>query len=257
MKNFKYIAIAGICLLMFSCKKADYVRYTGVARLQFGPEFQWRYFAPYAYNDTLKQLTFFYDATTVVSDTVYFDIYSIGHETNQDRSFTLKQEQVPGAYNAIPGQHYKAFNDPETSKNYVIKASQSHSLVPVVLIRDNSLKTNSAVLKLSIVEDQNFKFGQEQFLWRKLIFTDRLSRPNAWTDAYATNTFGKYSMVKHKFMIDSTGQKWDQDFLVKIAGDSSEQAYWISLVKEALIAYNKAHPTAPLTDEAGELVIIP
>lgn len=257
MKNFQYIVVAGILLLMFSCKKADYVRYSDVARLQFGPELQWLYFTPYAYNDTLKQQTFFYEANTVVADTVYFDIYTIGKETSQDRSFTLKQEQIPGAYNAIPGQHYKDFSDPEVRKNYVIKAGQSHSLVPIILIRDISLKTNSAVLKFIIAEDENFKFGQEQFLWRKLIFTDRLSRPNAWTDAYSTNTFGKYSMVKHKFMIDSTGQKWDQDFLLKIATDSSEQAYWISLVKEALIAYNKAHPNTPLMDEAGELVVIP
>lgn len=257
MTNFKYILIAVICVLTLSCKKSADFLYTDIARLQFGPAQQFLYLPSYAFNDSLKQETFVYLNTNTLLDTVYFDIYAMGNVTDKDRAFSLKQEQVNGQYNAIPGVHYKAFTDPDVAKNYVIKAGQAHSLLPVILIRDASLKTNSAVLKLNIIANENFQPGQSQLLWRKVVFTDRISRPAAWDDLSAKNWYGKYSSVKHKFMIDNTGQKWDQDFLTLIGQDIQQQQYWVGMVKTALAAYNKAHPGTPLTDELGDLILIP
>lgn len=258
MKNFKYILIALVCVCSIqSCKKSDDFLYTDIARIQFGPAPQYSYLYAYTFSDSSKveSLTALNTATLV--DTVYFDIYTMGKVSDQDRAFVLKQEQVNGQYNAVPGVHYKAFTDPDVTKNYVIKAGQVHSRIPIILLRDASLKTNSAVLKFNIVANDNFQLGQEQLTWRKVTFTDRLSQPAAWNAQAVSLWYGKYSEVKHRFMINATGQKWDQDFLTMIIKDNQLQQYWISVVKSALAAYNNAHPGNPLIDEFGSLVVLP
>jgi hypothetical protein len=58
-------------------------------------------------------------------------------------------------------------------------------------------------------------------------------------------------------MIESTGQKWDQDFIVTIFTDMAFLNYWKGDLKAMLIDYNKAHPGSPLTDEFGEIVLFP
>jgi hypothetical protein len=261
MKNFKYILIALICICTLSCKKSDDFLYNDtIARIQFGPALQVFYRPANTFSDSLKLVSLTSLSTDILVDTVYFDIYTMGKVSDMDRRFALKQEQVVGGYNAVPGVHYKAFTDSDLAKNYVIKAGQSHSLVPIILLRDASLKTNSAVLKFSIVANDNFQPGQEQLIWRKVIFTDRISKPAAWTASAATTYYGKYSEVKHRFMISHTGQLWDDAFLNMIIADTQLQAYWIGIVKSALAAYNKAHPgppPAPLIDEVGELVVLP
>ncbi|MCY1560359.1 hypothetical protein D9M68_974870 [compost metagenome] len=58
-------------------------------------------------------------------------------------------------------------------------------------------------------------------------------------------------------MINSTGQKWDQDFMVGLPSDYAYLQYWTGALKIALVNYNNAHPGNPLRDENGELVLFP
>lgn len=256
MKNIlKYIMIAVAVLTMASCKKDQYYLYNDIARIQFGPDVSLIYNANSVLADTLKPYTFYYSAPSVTQDTVFFDIYAVGGVSKTDRAFTLEQEQLPNTNNAVPGKHYIAFNDPGVSKLYVIKAGTVHTRVPVVLLRDISLKTTTPVLKLNVVANDIFQLGEVKNLWRKIEMTDRLSRPAAWTDSYATYYYGAYSVVKHAFMIEVTGKKWDQTFISTLAID--EQAYYVSVIKTALINYNNAHPGNPLKDDNGQLVIFP
>lgn len=257
MKNLKHLLVAIICMFILSCKKSGDFLYTDIARIQFGPEPRLLYSTAAGLNDSLKRQTFVYLDNSTLIDTIYFDIYAMGNLSDKDRSFTLKQEQVNEEYNAVPGVHYKAFTDSDVAGNYVIKAGQSHNLVPVILMRDASLKSNSAILKFSIVANENFQPGPEELLWRKVIFTDRISRPSAWNESVSTMYFGKYSEVKHKFMIKTTGQKWDQDFFVMLIQDTQQLQYWLGMVKSALVAYNNDHPDKHMTDEFEEPVVIP
>ncbi len=245
------------CVALASCKKDQYYLYNDVARLQFGPDITRIYTASYNLTDTLKPATFYYDAPAKTRDTVLFDIYAIGGTSTADRPFKLEQVQVTGANNAVVGQHYLSFTDASISKNYVIKAGTIHSFVPVVLLRDASLKTNTVVLKFNIVANESFQLGEKSNLWRKVEFTDRLSQPAAWNASSTQYYYGKYSVVKHKFMIDNTGLKWDQDFMNALPNDYAQLQYWVGVLKTALITYNAAHPGSPLVDEFGELVIFP
>lgn len=258
MKNNKYIRPVLVLLLIagiFSaCKKDRFLVYNDVSRIQFGPEPNRIYTTSFDYADTLKMQTFYYYDNSKIEDTVYFDIYAIGGTRNVDRSFTLMQEQIEGAVNAEPGKHYVAFNDPRASKNYVIKAGTVHTRVPIILLRDNSLKTVTPELKIVIKEDENFQLGEIDKTWRKLEFTDRLSQPDAWDATMTRYYFGNYSITKHSFMITVTGEKWDNDMFSALKSDLSLLNFYKAVLQTALIDYNKAHPGNPLTDELGEPV---
>lgn len=258
MKKFKNIAfILFVFAVFISCKKDKFYVYNGDAMLQFGPPIENLYKPIYDFMDTLKLHTFYYDPASVTEDTVFFDIYAIGGPKNTDRTFTLAQEQIPNAVNAESGKHYVAFNDSRATKNFVMKAGEVHTLVPIILLRDASLKTSTPQLKIVVAADQNFQLGERNKIWRRIEFTDRLSQPLIW----ATNTtirnsfFGTYSTTKHAFMIEATGEKWDDAFFQAMLSDLSLATYWKTIVKTALIDYNNTHP--PLTDEFGNPVTFP
>jgi|SRR2546428_8247258 len=250
MKKIKYFVAALALISLASCKKNDYFLYNDGARLEFGPDVSLIYKPAFSLADTLKPYTFFYENPDVKQDTVFFDIYAIGGPSSTDRSFSLEQVQVPGANNAVAGTHFVAFNDPAVRTNYVIKAGQIHGLVPVIVLRDPTLKNSNVTLKFNIVANENFKLGEISNSWRKVDLTDRLSKPAAWTANY-----GIYSVVKHQFMIQSTGQRWDQTFMLNVNADISLTNYYLGTLRTALANYNNAHPGNVLTDEFGNQVI--
>jgi len=243
-----------------SCKE-DKLLFNEEATLQFGPPIAAIY-QPGA-NGLGSQIayTFFYKSADTRQDSVYFDIYAVGGVSTKDRSFKLEQVQVDGVINAVPGTHFISFNDPEVSKNLVIKAGQVHSRVPVILLRDASLKTSDAALRFTIVANENFKKGETNYLWRRVDFTDRINKPAAWAGTYQNTYYGKYSTVKHKFMMDATGELWDQDFMMVLQDpllpDPSRIMFYMGVIKTALINYNNAHLGNALRDEIGDLVVFP
>lgn len=251
MNHFKLILLMG--LILASCQKAPYQIFQDENRIQFGPEKRLFYNPTNTFQDSLKLHTFAYLENSKMSDTVYFDLYTMGETSSKDRAFKIVQEQVANEQNAIADVHYKSFSNTSNSNLYVIKAGQMHSRVPVVLLRDSSLREMSVVLKIVVQENEYFKKGQEQLIWRKLIFTDKLNRPSSWN----VGILGKYSEVKHRFMISATQQKWDDAFILEINRDVQAQHYWLGKVKTALLKYNNDHPTDPLRDEDQELIIFP
>ena len=104
---------------------------------------------------------------------------------------------------------------------------------------------------MKVAANSDFQLGEVNNLWRKIIFTDRLSKPANW------GFVGDYSVVKHQFMIETTGQKWDQDFFLEILPEYGLLQFWVGTLKTNLINYNNAHPGNPLRDENGDLVIFP
>ncbi|MDQ8005174.1 MAG: DUF4843 domain-containing protein [Pedobacter sp.] len=257
MKNLKYILAALATVAFFACKQDQYYLYNDIARLQFGPEPSRIYTTSYNLADTLKMYTFYYEDASIKQDTVFFDIYAIGGTKNTDRAFTLRQDQIANATNAISGTHFVPFNDPKVAKHYVIKAGTVHTRVPIIILRDPSLKTTTPKLKFSIVADGSFSLGEPSNIWRKLEFTDRLSQPSSWNAHFTQYYFGKYSVTKHAFLINTTGDKWDSIFIDEMYAGGNLIDYYRTVAKTALINYNAANPTAPLKDEFGDLIVFP
>lgn len=241
---------------LYACER-DYNLYEGGEYLQFGPDESYIYNSSFILADTAKSFTFVYENSDKLKDTVYFDLYALGGPKDFDRPFVLTQEIVPGQLNAEAGIHYVGFDDSSVSELYTIKAGVSHYQVPVVLLRHESLQDTTCVLKFKLEPNENFQTGDTKLLWRKLYFSDQLIQPNGWDATMTKSYFGKYSKVKHRFMIDVTGQRWDDDFFAAIRPDIGFVTYWKGKMKLALLNYNAEHPDAPLTDEDGELVVFP
>jgi hypothetical protein len=239
-----------------SCKTDDYLTYGDDARIQFGPAPKYIYNSSYQLRDTLKSYTFVYENASVLEDTVFFDIYTMGRVSNVDRPFQIKQIQIEGADNCVAGIHYKSFDDPSVSKYYVIKADSTHQSVRVILLRDPSLKEKAYSLRIEIEANDNFSPGEMDKLWRRVDVADRLIRPNSWNTTIENSYLGKYSYVKHSWMVAQTGLKWDEEFIAALSGTYAELAYWKAKFKELLTKYNSnpANPDVPLTDENGILV---
>ena len=233
-----------------ACRNEHTFPYQDVARLQFGINNE-------GLQDTVKYFSFYYEEDALERDTIYFNIFAMGGITDQDRSYSLEQVMLEGEENAVEGIHYMSFADPALKNLYIIKAGEVRASVPVILLRDASLKDKSVKLQFRIKADARFQPGETRFLWRRLEFTDRLSRPQAW-DAFAERYYwGKYSFVKHDFMIKQTGEAWDQAFMNSLKLDVSKTLFWMDKLKALLTDYNTAHPTAPLKDENGNLISIP
>lgn len=248
--------MAMVLLFLYSCKE-EYYLFNDVKRLQFGPEPSRIYTTSFNLADIEKRHTFYYDAPSKQMDTVFFDIYAIGGTSKVDRAFKLEQVAVPEEENAVAGTHYKAFTDPSVIDEYVIKAGTVHTRVPIVMLRDASLKTTTVTLKFQIAKNENFDYGEENLLYRTVIFTDRLSQPTSWDSWFTTYYFGKYSVVKHAFFIEHTDQKWDEEFFNYLKANLGDLSYWKAAVKIALATYNAEHPGNPLRDENGDLVVMP
>lgn len=264
MRVLKYITFVVVALIMTACKQEQYYLFNDEARIQFGPTIDRIYTASYDGADQEKSLTFYYQDPSVAQDTVLFDIYAVGGVSTKDRTFALQQMEIGQTSdgnqvnNAVPGKHYVAFNAPEATKNFVIKAGTIHAKVPIILLRDESLKTSTQTLAFRVIENDDFKVGEASRLTRKVTFTDRLSRPDRWDEAtFARYYLGKYSIKKHEFMIEVTGQDWDQDFLLLLYSESGLLSYWTGFLKVALMDYNNEHPGEPLLDENKELIVFP
>lgn len=237
--------------MLVACKQDEYMVYEDYDRLQFGPTPDKIYTQKSEWEDTLKTFSFLSVAEDKVLDTVYFDVYSIGLLSTVDRFYELEQVVIDSIYNAEPGIHFKAFDDPEVSELYVIPANSAHAVVPVVLMRDTSLESREYVLKFRIKENENFKRGDRGKCWRKLILSDVLLKPTLWP-----SNFGTYSKVKHKFMMEQTGMKWDDEYLATIRSDVSMGFYWQRKFQKLLYDYNHDpdNKDVPLRDENGREV---
>lgn len=248
------IVVVLLALVAAACQKEDYKFYKGEDYLQFGPELKWAGDPRFRLMDTLKRMTFYYDEPAIVQDTVYFDLYTVGQVADHDRAYKLMQETVPGQKNAVADVHYIGFQNTAMAPVYVMKAGQHHVRVPIVLLRDKTLKEQEVVLKFKIVDNENFKEGSASNSWRKLVFSDKLSRPEAWDVAMEDYYLGKYSVRKHEFMIEVTGKLWNQAFFEEVMPLSSVMDYWMIILRRALADYNQDHGE-PLRDpETNELI---
>lgn len=256
MKRYSYLYIIGLSILSFNsgCKEDKYNLFDSDARIQFGFQ-NIPGVIDNEHADSLKFETFYYTPEVIKQDTVFFDVYTIGAVEKFDRPYHLRQIQVSGVDNAEAGKHYVGFDDTTLKNHYVIKADSVHARVPIIILRNSDLKNKTITLSFELVANDQFLLGDATKLKRRLVYTDRLSKPNAWTELYSEYFFGLYSVRKHAFMIESTGEKWDQNFISELSLDKIN--YYKIVLAIALIDYNNEHPDEPLHDEHGELIIFP
>jgi hypothetical protein len=204
--------------------------------------------------------SFAFDNTSIVKDTIYLNIKTMGHVFKTDRTFKIEQikdgknEKGKKMNNAEAGRHFIDFSNTD----FVIKANQTKAKIPIVLLRDISMKKNSFGLKVRIVKNNFFELPEKKYLERLIKISDMLDKPENWY----SRGFGIYGTKKHQLMIDASGLKIDKNFFktlileVKeyfgqkyIVWDRSKVTYYLNIFKEALKKYNETHPDNPLREE--------
>ena len=198
--------------------------------------------------------SFVYSGMGIEKDTIWLEVESMGFVSDHDRTITLHQVDTAGVVQAVPGTHYVAFNDPGVASYYVMPAGKARTKLPVVLLRDKSLSEETVVLKIQIQANEYFQPGYDVFQSRSITFTDRLSMPGNWEKGYPLPGlesyfptyanylyyyFGRWGQAKHKFLIEQTGQKWDDDYIEGLMkGDDSYLSYLSQKLNNVLAQVN-------------------
>ena len=164
---------------------------------------------------------------TVMQDTVWFTLDLIGPSVDYDRYYELEQiipkdsvaqdsvpkpTDAPKTITAEAGVHYLAFDSPEAKKLQRFPANAIRTKVPIVLLRDTSLKTKEVTLNFKLKVSDDFDLGYKEYQTRTIKFSDKLVKPNLWVNYF----FGTYGPEKHMFMIEATKDPWDDEYLKSI-----------------------------------------
>lgn len=242
MKKILYIVFVGI--LLYSCENNLNPYNSSINRLGF--EYDRDSYGQI--DDSIKRFTFVYSHSSIKSDTVWIDLRTVGFLADYDRPFLLKQTAYKdkdgnNVKQAIKGTHYLPFDDEKIKYRYYIPAGKNQVLVPIVLNRDKSLKDDKYYLKIEIQANEYFSQSYIPNSSIVIEISDILTKPKHWNGFAEYYFAGKYGQVKHKFMIDVSGKKIDDEYFYKIVGepenvDMGYTTYLSSFYSSKLREYN-------------------
>jgi hypothetical protein len=209
------------------------------------------YFAheTYGQRDSISH-SFFLLNTTILSDTVYIKVNTMGQISSQDRPISLIQTNVGKPEAAVAGKHYVSFDDAGMKERLWIPANSAEANIPIVFIRDPSLALGQIRLELAIEKNEYFRPGIDA--WRTFIVTttDQAVRPALWDTRWRTFFGSTWGSIKMRFIIDATGYtEWGVT-----PSDMSYLTFLRNTVLQKFDEYNAAHPDEPLKEADGELV---
>lgn len=267
MKQYIYV-ICALCTLcgFTSCEKDLEVYSEPTCRLNFLYEnVETR--AQFDEKLATTSYSFVYGPSDLTNDTLWFEVETMGFTSDKDRPVSLVQVST-GENDAVPSKHYVAFNDPSLASKYVIPAGKARAKLPIVLLRDASLQTETVTLKLSIQDNEYFVQGYPEFQTRTITFTDQLAEPSKWTapitmaynysgyiyyyTTYFYYYFGNYGVVKHRFLIEKTGKAWDDDYIEELMGGDSNYIDYIQKKVTKLLEEENARRQAQGLDVLKE-----
>ncbi|HBB07780.1 MAG TPA: hypothetical protein DCZ73_08475 [Bacteroides sp.] len=209
--------------------------------------------------DSTYSYSFAFGPSDVTVDTVELDVALLGNVVDYDRVISLRQ--IPtGNNDAQAGVHYVPFDDPSLVSKYVLPANATSAVIPVVLLRDASLQEADHMLKVTFQSNDDFSFVSKEQSYRNIVIADQLIKPNNW-DSYCRHFFGTYGKVKHQFMIDETGFRWDNEYVdTDILGYlSNDQNVLFGLqaqLQNALEEYNATHEEPLREGEEYDYVLV-
>lgn len=240
-----YLTILLLLVVAVSCKENDAFFYQNDPAIYFANE-------KGVLNGQMDSIpySFFIANNTVVDDTIHVKICLSGLPVDYDRPIKLIQTNVGEEDAAVSGIHFVAFDDPLIIDSVCMPRGQSLAYIPIVLLRDISLKTKEKRLKLAVGQNEYFRPGVDEFRNFTVTMADFTIKPKLW-DSYWKNFFGPtFGSEKLKFIIQVTGftefDVYPSDFQI---------GNYLSIVfQKKLAEYNEAHPDNPLAEADGTLV---
>lgn len=251
MKNIKYLLLILVSVLTYSCQERDIDTYSGEDYVQF-------------VNNKDLVCDFVYLDPAVQRDTVYVEVQLMGNYSRAERTIKLVQatNDTDEFFQAEVNKHFVALDNELTSSFLTVSGDQTTARVPIILLRDKSLKENRHELTLKLASADDFFEGDNALNKIKIIIGDKLNEPSNWNVDY----YGDYSVVKHQFFIENTSEKWDNVCLAKINADKGMRFYYINKLRLRLQEFNEdpeniALGIAPLREIEGDLtsalIVIP
>ena len=111
--------------------------------------------------------------------------------------------------------------------------------MPIVVLRDPSLDTQSVALRITFKDNGIFQPGYPAYNTHTLHISGRLTRPSQWDLNYWDYNFVEYTETIHELMIQWTGNAWDDDYIKELAaGDSAYLDYLKGYFQEKLAELN-------------------
>ncbi|MDR3246807.1 MAG: DUF4843 domain-containing protein [Prevotellaceae bacterium] len=196
--------------------------------------------------------SFFVLKSSALRDTVWIMVNTMGRTEDYDRPFVIVQSNSGQADAAVAGTHYLPFDDAGIKRFFTVEANKAQALIPVVLLRHSSLALNRVRLELTVVGNEYFRPGIENFRTFAVTTSDRAVKPALW-DGIWYYYFGEWGSEKMRFVINATGYtQWE-----RIPADMSYINYLSDTVAQAFRDYNQEHPDDPLHEANGDLVTFP
>ena len=213
-------------------------------------------------SDSLVNYSFIYH-NNVAKDTIWLRVCTAGFLSSVDRYVELEQVMT-GKSDAVAGKHFVSFDDAAYKQLLKIPGDSLRCNIPVIVLNDASLQNGDVTLKVKLKATSSLLLGYEDFLTKRITISAVLSKPVNWNmlcDWY----LGEYGKVKHQFMIDTSGDPWDDDYLLNVAhvNDYSYQdflrykATQFSKALSALNADRAAQGLSPLAEADGTQVTFP
>lgn len=189
-----------------------------------------------------KKYSFVYLKSDVKIDTIYARLRVSGPTVGYDRNVRFKQElkyrlqhiyDENGAVDsmlvlepnqAVPGVHYVSFEDETMKDRMVVKKDSAFADIPIVLIRDISLREADRSLLFRIVPTEDLLPGDVKSIKGSITISDILTVPAGWeknpiNPGVKNEYFGEYGRVKHQLLIDATGLVWDDKTMARCNED--------------------------------------
>lgn len=226
----RFFGLFILSLFLFSCEKDLPVYENSDCYLKFVYESD---------ADSVVNYSFAYGDEQI--DTIWLKVRIMGFTADYDRPVCLRQI-LTGKDDAPANERYVPFDDEQLSAAfYKIPSGEMEAELPVVLKRAPEADTVEYVLKVAFQENNAFKYGSKENSYKKILISNQLVKPTGW-DTYCSYYFGDWGKRKHEFMIDVTGEKWDNEYVSEVwityfQNDMNYCNYIRSLLVEALDNY--------------------
>lgn len=254
MKSRLYIVLPGLFSLLFllSCEEKIVQKYESENSVYF---FRGRdYEQDISQYDSINY-SFIVKENQRLRDTVYIQAIAVGFLSDRDREIELVQVKGGGAGDAVAGTHFVGLDDPEVKGRYVIPAGMTKVKLPIILLRDASLRSREIKLELELRENDFFRIVMPENSKFLIKISDMLTEPSNWN--LWKSFFGEWGPVKMKFIIDYTGFT---DFENYYSIDQATKNYYKMKAKEKLKEVNKEreeNKLGPLSEEDDTVVVFP
>lgn len=216
MKLFNLLYVTGLLLLATACEKElpTFSDDEGFLIFNYGANKKTGD-ATVSENDRRRSYSFLINAAEEQTrDTVWLKVNTLGKLSPDSRPLALVQVEDTNrnVVNAVAGKHYVAFDDPSLAAFYRMPGDSTVAEVPVVVLRDPSLKEGDVTLRMTFGDNGWFKPGYPSFTVYTLTISDYLAEPMMWQELNVDAYLGLYGSKKHELMIQWTGKKWDDEY---------------------------------------------